>query len=135
MPAMKNSAPQTSAISMVWPKSGCSTRQRDDDSSSASAMVLAGISGRRADSPNSQAIRITNAGLRNSDGWMLTPRITIQRRAPLTSAPKNSVAATSTRLTTNTTSAMRRMCRGGRNEVASSTATAGIRNSTCRLTK
>ena len=25
MPAMKNSAPHTSAISMVWPKSGCST--------------------------------------------------------------------------------------------------------------
>ena len=87
MPAMKNSAPQTSAISMVWPKSGCSTSATTASSSRPSAMVLAGISGRRADSPNSQAIRITKAGLRNSDGWMLTPRITIQRRAPLTSAP------------------------------------------------
>ena len=35
----------------------------------------------------------------------------------------------------NITSAMRRMWRGGRNEVASITAIAGIRNSTCRLTK
>ena len=91
MPAMKNSAPQTSAISMVCPKSGCSTSTVTATSSSPSAMVLAGISGRRADSPNSQAIRITKAGLRNSDGWMLTPSRTIQRRAPLTSAPKSSV--------------------------------------------
>ena len=51
-------------------------------------MVFAGISGRLPDSPNSQAIRITKAGLRNSDGWTLTPRITSQRRAPLISAPK-----------------------------------------------
>ena len=36
-------------------------------------MVLAGMSGRCADSANSQAIRMTKAGLRNSDGWMLTP--------------------------------------------------------------
>ena len=71
MPARKNSAPQTSATSMVWPKSGCSTSTVTTTSSSASAMVLAGISGRRADSPNSQAIRITKAGLRNSEGWML----------------------------------------------------------------
>ena len=98
-------------------------------------MVFAGISGRRADSPNSQAIRITKAGLRNSDGWMLTPRMTSQRRAPLTSAPKTSVATTSARLTANTTSAMRRMWRGGRNEVAISTAIAGIRNMMWRLTK
>ncbi len=49
MPARKNSAPQTSAISMVWPKSGCSTSPVTTTSSSPSAMVLAGISGRRAD--------------------------------------------------------------------------------------
>ena len=73
---------------MVWPKSGCSTNNATTTMSSASAMVLAGISGRFANSPNSQAIRITKAGLRNSDGWMLTPRITSQRRAPLISAPK-----------------------------------------------
>ncbi len=90
-------------------------------------MVLAGISGRRADSPNSQAIRMTKAGLRNSDGWMLTPRMTSQRRAPLTSAPNTSVASTSARLTMNMASATRRISRGGRNEVTSSTASAGIR--------
>ena len=72
---------------MVWPKSGCSTSPSTTVASIPSAMVLAGISGRRADSPNSQAIRITKAGLRNSDGWMLTPRMTSQRRAPFTSAP------------------------------------------------
>ena len=37
---------------------------------------------------------MTKAGLRNSDGWMLTPRMTSQRRAPLISAPKYGVAAT-----------------------------------------
>ncbi len=75
MPAMKNSAPQTSAISMVWPKSGCSTSSATTDRPAApSAMVLAGMSGllrrfaRTARRPGS-----TKAGLRNSDGWMLTP--------------------------------------------------------------
>ena len=29
MPAMKNSALHTSAISIVWPKSGCTHQQRD----------------------------------------------------------------------------------------------------------
>ena len=53
-----------------------------------SATVFAGMSGRLLDSPNNQAIRITNAGFKNSDGWILTPRITSQRRAPLISAPK-----------------------------------------------
>ncbi len=93
-------------------------------------MVLAGISGRFADSPNSQAIRTTKAGLRNSDGWMLTPRITSQRRAPLISAPKYGVAATRTRLTTNTISETCRISRGDRKEVAISTPAAGMRNST-----
>ncbi len=132
---MKNSAPHTSAISMVWPKSGCRTSSETTRSSSASAAVLAGISGRRVDSPNSQAIRITNAGLTNSDGWMLTPRITSQRRAPLISAPKNGVAATSTRLIRKMISATRRTCRGDSNEVASSTTMVGARNRTWRLTK
>ena len=105
---MKNSAPHTSAISMVWPKSGCITSSEATVSSSASATVLAGISGRRVDSANSQAIRTTKAGLRNSDGWMLTLAMTSQRRAPLISAPKNGVIATRNRLTRNTTSATRR---------------------------
>ena len=87
---------------------------------------MAGISGRFAVSPNSQAIRITKAGLRNSDGWMLTPRMTSQRRAPLISAPKCGVAAVSTRLTIKTTSATLRISRGDRNEVPISTAPAGM---------
>ena len=90
---------------MVWPKSGCSTNSATTTTSSTSATVLAGISGRLPDSPNSQAIRITKAGFRNSDGWMFMPRITSQRRAPLISAPKYGVAATRTRLTTKTMSA------------------------------
>ena len=77
--------------------------------SSASAMVLAGISGRRADSPNNHATRITKDGLRNSDGCRLTPSTVIQRRAPLTSAPNTRVAATRTMLSANTTSAIRRI--------------------------
>ena len=127
MPARKNSALQTSAISIVWPKSGCSTSPVMASSSSASAKVFAGISGRRADSPNSHAMRMTKAGLRNSDGWILIPSKTIQRRAPLTSAPNCSVAATNARLTKKTMTASRRMWRGGRNEVANITASAGIK--------
>ena len=46
MPAMKNSALHTSAISMVWPKSGCSTSSATTVSSSISANVFAGMSGR-----------------------------------------------------------------------------------------
>ena len=97
--------------------------------------MLAGISGRRVDSANSQAIRTTKAGLRNSEGCTLTPNRTSQRRAPLISAPKNGVTATSRRLIRNTTSATRRICRGERNEVTSSTTTVGARNRMWRLTK
>ena len=98
-------------------------------------MVLAGISGRLANSPNSQAIRITKAGLKNSDGWMFMPKITSQRRAPLISAPKYGVTATSARLTTKTMIETWRISRGDRNDVAISTPAAGMRNSTWRLTK
>ena len=56
---------------------------------------------------------------------MLTPRSTIQRRAPLTSAPTNRVATTSAKLTMKTMRAMRRSWRGGSNEVAIRTASAG----------
>ena len=73
MPAMKNSALHTSATSMVWPKSGCSTSSATTITSSISAKVFAGMSGRLADSPNSQAIRMTKAGLRNSDGCTFMP--------------------------------------------------------------
>ena len=111
MPAMKNSALHTSTISMVWPKSGCTTSSATTVSSIASAMALAGMSGRLADSPNSQAIRMTKAGFRNSDGWMLTPNKISQRRAPLISAPKYGVAATMIRLIANTAIASRRIWR------------------------
>ena len=47
---------------------GLQHQRRDGPISNASAMVLAGTSGLRADSANSHAIRMTNAGLRNSDG-------------------------------------------------------------------
>ncbi len=88
---------------------------------------MAGISGLRADSPNSQAIRITKAGLTNSEGWILTPSSTIQRRAPLISVPNISVLASSTMLIANTTSASRRICRGVSSDVPSMIAIAGIR--------
>ena len=66
---------------------------------------------------------------------MLTPRITSQRRAPLISAPKCGVAATSARLTRKTSSESLRISRGDKTEVAISTAAAGMRKNTCRLTK
>ena len=124
---MKNSEPHTIAISMVCPKSGCIISSVTTEPSSASAMVLAGMSGLRADSANSQAIRITKAGLTNSDGWMLTPSSTIQRRAPLISVPNTSVPASSTMLTANTTSASRRIWCGDSSEVPSMMAIAGSR--------
>ena len=124
---MKNSALHTSTTSMVWPKSGCITSSATTSSSSASENALAGMSGRLADSPNSQATRMTKAGLRNSDGWMFMPKMTSQRRAPLISAPKYGVTATSTRLTKKTMSASRRIWRGLRNETPSMMATVGNR--------
>jgi hypothetical protein len=127
MPAMKNSAPQTSAISIVCPKSGCSTSSVITSRSNPMATLFAGISGLRVDSANSQATRITKAGLTNSDGWMLTPRSTIQRRAPFTSAPKCSVAASSSTETTKTKSESRRTWRGDRYDMPSRIAIAGTR--------
>src|SRR3984957_6256564 len=99
MAAGKNSAPQTSVMSMGWPKSGWRTSAVTVAPSTRSANVFAGISGFFADSANSQAIRITKAGLRNSDGWMLTPASPIQRRAPLTSAPTKGDTSTITKAT------------------------------------
>src|SRR6266478_4672191 len=82
MPAMKNSAPHTIRISMVWPKSGSSTNSDTSIINSTSAIEVAGISGRRADSANSHAAITTKAGLADSDAWMLTPIRVIQRGAP-----------------------------------------------------
>jgi hypothetical protein len=96
---------------------------------------LAGISGRLADSPNSQATRMTKAGFRNSDGWMLTPNSTSQRLAPLISWPNIGVDATRIRLTTKTSSDRRRIWCGVRNDIASNTAMVGNRKKMWRLTK
>ena len=64
---MKNSAPHTMSISMVWPKSGSITKSDTSIMSSTSAIEVAGISGRRADSANSQAAITTKEGLAASE--------------------------------------------------------------------
>ena len=81
---------------MVWPKSGSITKSDTSISSSPSAIDVAGISGRRANSANSHAAITTKAGLADSDAWMLMPIRVIQRREPLTSGPNSSVATIST---------------------------------------
>ena len=120
---------------MVWPKSGSITRSDTSVISSASAIEVAGISGRRADSANSQAASTTKAGLADSEAWMLTPSSVIQRREPLTSGPNSSVATIRTMLIANTISAARRICRGDRNDTPIITMKDGSRNSTWRLKK
>ena len=116
MPAMKNSALHTITTSMVWPKSGWMTSSVTTVRSIISEMRLAGMSGRFEDSPNSQATRMTKAGLRNSDGWILTPKMISQRLAPLISAPNTGVSATRIRLTIKTASDRRRIWFGLRKE-------------------
>ncbi len=66
---------------------------------------------------------------------MLTPIRVIQRREPLTSGPSSSVATISTIETANTISAVRRICRGDRNDTPIITMKDGSRNSTWRLKK
>ena len=103
---MKNSAPQTSAISMVWPKSGCST---SSVTTSQQQRQRHGVGRhfrpprRFGEQPGDQDDEGRLEEFRRLD--VDAEQITSQRRAPLISAPKNGVAATSTRLTTNTTSA------------------------------
>ena len=92
---MKNSAPHTIRISMVWPKSGSITSSDTSDIRSTSAIEVAGISGRFVDSANSQAAITTKAGFADSEAWMLTPSSVIQRREPFTSGPNSSVATIS----------------------------------------
>ena len=72
---------------MVWPKSGSITSSDTSVNSSTSAIEVAGISGRLADSANSQAAITTKAGFADSEAWMLRPSSVIQRREPLTSGP------------------------------------------------
>ena len=120
---------------MVWPKSGSITSSETSIISRTSAIEVAGISGRRVDSANSQAASTTKAGLADSEAWMLTPIRVIQRREPLTSGPNSSVATISAMLTANTISAVRRICRGDRNDTPISTMKEGSRNRTWRLKK
>ena len=135
MPAMKNSAPHTISTSMVWPKSGSITSSATSISSIDSAIVVAGISGRLVNSANSHAAITTKAGFADSEAWIFTPISVIQRREPLTSGPNSSVATIRMMLTANTSSAVRRICRGDRNETPISTISAGSRNSTWRPKK
>ena len=120
---------------MVWPKSGSITNSDTSVSSSTSAIEVAGISGRPVDSANSHAASTTKAGLADSEAWMLTPSSVIQRREPFTSGPTSSVATISAIEIANTISALRRICRGDRNDTAIITMNDGSRNSTCRLKK
>ena len=120
---------------MVWPKSGSITSKVTSSSKMPTAIELAGISGRRADSENSQAASTTNAGLADSEAWILTPRMVIQRREPFTSGPNSSVAMISATETANTTSALRLIWRGDRNDTPISTMNDGSRNMTWRLKK
>src|ERR1700759_2678573 len=80
--------------------------------SSISAIDVAGISGFRVDSANSQAAITTKAGFADSDAWTLTPTSVIQRREPLTSGPIRSVATIRMTESANTISAVRRICFG-----------------------
>ncbi len=62
-----------------------------------------------------------NAGLRNSDGWTETPATYSQRRAPFTSAPKNSVATVAAKAIRKNAKADRRTPCGDISEVTSIT--------------
>jgi hypothetical protein len=115
---------------MVWPKSGSATNNETSINSSTSAIEVAGISGRLVDSANSHAASTTKAGLADSEAWMFMPIKVIQRREPLTSGPISNVATINAMLTAKITNAMRRICRGDRNETPISTNSDGSRNTT-----
>ena len=127
-PAMKNSAAQTSEISIVWPKSGCriSGTMVSGRSRSASSVAAArrGAPARLPRRPRRRGS--TKAGLTNSDGWM--PKI--QRREPLTSCAEQQRGDDQRHADRRrASSAARRTWRGDRNEVATSSAADGISNS------
>ncbi len=69
---------------------------------------------------------MTKAGLMNSLGWM--PKI--QRFEPFTSWPNSRATTIRAMPSTKVSKAARRTSRGDKNEVASSTAMAGIKNIT-----
>ena len=69
-PERKNSVAHTRLTSSVWPTSGSDSRAGPRTAlPSGSASGSAGMSVRASLSANSQADRITNAGLANSEGW------------------------------------------------------------------
>ena len=135
MPAAKNSAPQTSTASMVWPKSGCGTSRPTKVMRIRIATRLPGMSGRFMRSENAQATITTNAGLTNSEGCRAKPAIEIQRRAPFTSGPIHSVITIRTMPMRNTASAERRIWRGAIIETPIISAIAGTTKIAWRLTK
>ena len=134
-PAMKNTADHEITTSMVWPRSGWATSSAATMASSSMAKMLPGMSLRREFSVKSQADSTRKAGLTNSDGCSERPRKLIQRRAPFTSWPMNSVRNISTIEIENTINAVRRTLRGDRNDVAIMTPIVGIMNRMWRFTK
>jgi hypothetical protein len=92
--------------------------------SSATASILPGTSGRRLPSANSQAVMTMKAGLISSDGCTDMPATNSQRREPLISSPTKSTSTIIARKTTSMTSAVRRTWRGVISDKASMTATA-----------
>ena len=130
----ENSAPHTIRISMVWPNPAPSPaatpaqqqRQRDR--------------GRWHFRPPRRIPRTARPPARRRPaGGFRRLDVDADEGNPaaraLTSGPNSSVATISTIETANTISAVRRICRGDRNEIAISTKKAGSRNSTCRLKK
>ena len=134
-PAMKNSAPQATAISMVWPKSGSATRSAATSASRIRAKTLPGMSERREFSANSQAQITTKAGFMNSEGCSDMPSdVDPAPRAVVLDADEQHREHQHQR-DASTTSAVRRACRGVRNEVPIITTSAGRKKKRWRLTK
>jgi len=101
MPAMKNSALHTSTISMVWPKSGCTTSSATTISSIASEMALVGMSAACgfAEQPGHQN---DESGFEKFRGLNVDAEQDQPAPRALDSTPKKGVAATMMTLMTNT---------------------------------
>ena len=86
-------------------------------------------------SANSQADRMTKAGLANSDGWNEWPAKLSQRRAPWISGPMKCTATMQQKATRKSTSASRRTPRGENSEIVSMMRTPIAENRKWRSTK
>ncbi|MNT48448.1 hypothetical protein D3C72_1852290 [compost metagenome] len=128
MPAMKNMPPQTTDVRIVWPKSGWAIRSAATMPKVMMAKRLPGISGWRARSAKSHAQTMTKAGFMNSDGWIEKVPMEIQRRAPLTSMPKNSAKIIISSEAISMMTATRRTWRGDRKERPTMIASDGTMN-------